>query len=86
MVSSGSARGPSRSGGGGRRQTPSGESASCKPRSTRRVRKLERDVDQTWHFYAGARAELRDDLLADLERSPPDLEAALVRVRKQLVV
>jgi hypothetical protein len=67
----------------------------AKANSERRIRELQaaldrtraqarKDAYETQHFYAAALAELRNDLLADLERSPADVEAALARVRKRL--
>jgi hypothetical protein len=38
----------------------------------------------TQHFYAAALSELLNDLRSDLERIPPDVEAALRRIRKLL--
>jgi hypothetical protein len=63
--------------------------------SERRIRELQaaldrtraearKDAYQTQHFYAAALSDLRNDLLADLERTPPDVDAALVRIRKLL--
>jgi hypothetical protein len=63
--------------------------------SERRVRELQaaldrtraqarKDAYQTQHFYASALSDLLNDLLADLERTPPDVEAALVRIRRLL--
>lgn len=43
-----------------------------------------KDAYQTQHFHAAALSDLLNDLLADLERTPPDVEVALVRVRKLL--
>jgi hypothetical protein len=67
----------------------------AKADSERRLRRLQAALDrtraqarndayQTQHFYAAALSDLADDLLADLERRPPDVEAALVRIRKLL--
>jgi len=39
---------------------------------------------RTQHFYAAALSDLLNDLRDDLERIPPDVEAALLRVRKLL--
>lgn len=63
--------------------------------SERRIRELQgaldrtraqarKDAYQTQHFYAAALSDLVNDLLADLGRSPPDVEAARVRIRKLL--
>src|SRR5207247_7357279 len=43
-----------------------------------------KDAYQTQHFYAAALSDLENDLLADLERRPPDVDAALVRIRTLL--
>jgi hypothetical protein len=43
-----------------------------------------RDAYQTQHFYAAALSELASDLLADLERRPPDVDSALIRIRTLL--
>src|SRR6266542_2433480 len=66
-----------------------------KAESDRRIRELQgaldrtraqarRDAYQTQHFHAAALSDLLNDLLADLERKPPDVDAALVRIRKLL--
>lgn len=63
--------------------------------SERRIRDLQatldrtraqarRDAYQTQHFYAAALSDLANDLLADLERTPPDVEDAIVRIRNLL--
>jgi biopolymer transport protein ExbB/TolQ len=67
----------------------------AKADSERRIRELQaaldrtraqarKDAYQTQHFYAVALSDLANDLLTDLERRPPDVEAALVRIRKLL--
>jgi DNA anti-recombination protein RmuC len=67
----------------------------AKAESERRIRELQaaldrtrtqarKDAYQTQHFYAAALSDLSNDLLADLERTPPDVHAALVRIRKLL--
>lgn len=61
----------------------------------RRVRQLQSALDkarvqarddayQTQHFYAAALSDLLGDLRTDLERVPPDVDAALARIRKAL--
>jgi hypothetical protein len=42
------------------------------------------DAYQTQHFYAAALSDLLNGLRTDLERTPPDVEAALTRIRKLL--
>ena len=67
----------------------------AKADSERRIRELQaafdrtraqarKDAYQTQHFYAVALSDLANDLLTDLERRPPDVEAALLRIRKLL--
>lgn len=67
----------------------------AKADSQRRIRELQvaldrtraearKDAYQTQHFYAAALSELANGLLADLERGPPDLDAALIRIRRLL--
>jgi hypothetical protein len=43
-----------------------------------------RDAYQTQHLYAAALSDLANDLLTALERTPPDVESALVRIRNLL--
>ena len=61
----------------------------------RRTRKLQTTLDtmsaqareeayRTQHFYAAALSDLLNDLLDDLERIPPEVDAALVRIRRLL--
>jgi TolA-binding protein len=61
----------------------------------RRVAKLRReqettraqareDAYQTRHFYSTALSDLLNDLRSDLEQIPPDVDAALVRIRRLL--
>jgi DNA anti-recombination protein RmuC len=61
----------------------------------RRIRELQVALDKTrtqardeayrtQHFYAAAFSDLLNDLRRDLERMPPDVDAALSRVRKLL--
>jgi TolA-binding protein len=63
--------------------------------SERRIRELQgaldrtraqarKDAHQTQHFYAVALSDLLNELLADLGRTPPDVETARVRIRKLL--
>jgi hypothetical protein len=42
------------------------------------------DAYRTQHFYAAALSDLLTDLRDDLERIPPDVETALVRIRRLL--
>src|SRR5262249_35961510 len=64
--------------------------------SGRRIRELRAELDrtraqarndayQTQHFYAASLADLLEELLTDLDKRPPDVEAARVRIRKRLV-
>ena len=56
----------------------------------RRIREVQGALDRmraqarTQHFYAAALSDLASDLLSDLEHKPPDVEAALVRIRRML--
>jgi molybdopterin converting factor small subunit len=63
----------------------------------RRIRDLRAELDKTraqaredayrtQHFYASALSDLLNDLRSDLERIPPDVEAALTRIRKLLAL
>ena len=67
------------------------EKADCE----RRVRELHTALDKTrtqagedayrtQHFYSAALSDLLNDLRSDLERIPPDAEAALAHIRKLL--
>jgi hypothetical protein len=67
----------------------------AKADSERRIRELQaaldrtraqarKDAYQTQHFYAAALSDLANDLLTDLERTPPNVESALARIRKLL--
>jgi hypothetical protein len=80
-----------------REQLESAEEKCARERagSRRRIRELQaaldrtraearKDAYQTQHFYAVALSELGSDLLADLERRPPDVDAALIRIRALL--
>jgi hypothetical protein len=42
------------------------------------------DAYRTQRFYAAALSDLLNDLRGDLERMPPDVEAALIRIRRLL--
>jgi hypothetical protein len=44
------------------------------------------DAYRTQHFYASSLADLLNDLRSDLERTPPDVDAALTRIRKLLAL
>jgi hypothetical protein len=59
----------------------------------RQVQHLQRELDETrlqardeayrtQHFYVAALSDLLADLRTDLEQRPPDVEAALARIRK----
>jgi hypothetical protein len=61
----------------------------------RRTRQLQSALDkaqvqardeayQTQHFYAAALSDLLGDLRTDLEQMPPDVDAALARIRRAL--
>jgi hypothetical protein len=61
----------------------------------RRIRELQVALDttrmqardeayRTQHFYAATLSDLLGDLCTDLERMPPDIDGALVRIRKLL--
>ena len=63
--------------------------------SERRIRELQASLDrtraqarkdayQTQHFYSVALSDLARDVLTDLERTPPDVAAAVARIRKLL--
>jgi DNA anti-recombination protein RmuC len=63
--------------------------------SQRRIRELQSALDETrrqareeayrtQHFYAAAFSDLLTNLRRDLEQMPPDVDAALTRVRKLL--
>jgi hypothetical protein len=50
-----------------------------------RTQKQARDeAYRTQHFFSAALADLLRDLCTDLEPVPPDVEAALARIRKLL--
>jgi len=57
---------------------------SCKRHSTRRGCKRAKEAYRTQHFYSTAFSDLLNDVRSDLERIPPDVGAALVRIRKLL--
>lgn len=61
----------------------------------RRIRQLQSALEEarvqardeayrTQHFYAAALSDLLGDIRADLERIPPDVDAAVARIRKAL--
>jgi DNA anti-recombination protein RmuC len=61
----------------------------------RRIRELQAALDKTrkqardeayrtQHFYASALSDLLNDLRSDLERMPPDVDAALTHIRRLL--
>jgi predicted nucleic acid-binding Zn-ribbon protein len=65
----------------------------AKATQERRLRQLQAALDRTrmqardeaystQHFFAAALSDLLNDLRRDLERTPPDVEAALRRIRK----
>jgi hypothetical protein len=67
----------------------------AKATQERRLRQLQAALDRTrmqardeaystQHFFAAALSDLLNDLRRDLERTPPDVEAALRRIRKLL--
>jgi DNA repair exonuclease SbcCD ATPase subunit len=43
-----------------------------------------KDASQIQYFYAVALSDLRNDLRHDLERKPPDVDAALTRIHRLL--
>jgi hypothetical protein len=50
-----------------------------------KTRRQSRDeAYRTQHFYASALSDLLNDLRSDLEQLPPDVDAALTRIRKLL--
>jgi uncharacterized protein (DUF3084 family) len=67
----------------------------AKTERDRRIRELQAALDttrkqardeayRTQHFYASALSDLLNDLRSDLEGMPPDVDAALTRIRKLL--
>jgi hypothetical protein len=79
----------------GRLKSLEGQHKQAKAAHERRRRQLQAGLDKTrmqarddayttQHFYAAALSELLNDLRSDLERIPPDVEAALRRIRKLL--
>jgi hypothetical protein len=79
----------------GRIETMEEEEKRARADSARRIRDLRAALDktraqarddayQTQHFYAAALSDLLNGLRSDLERMPPDVEAALTRIRKFL--
>jgi hypothetical protein len=72
-----------------------GQHKRAKAEHQRRILELESALDKTrtqardeayrtQHFYAGALSDLLNDLRRDLEEMPPDVDAALTRIRKLL--
>jgi phage terminase small subunit len=79
----------------GRVESLEGRRKRAKADCERRTRALQAALDKTrtqardeayrtQHFYAAAFSDLLNDLRAELERVPPDVEAALTRIRKLL--
>jgi argininosuccinate lyase len=79
----------------GRLGTLEAQHRRAKADCERRIRELQSTLDKTrahardeayrtQHFYAAALSDLLNDLRKDLESVPPDVEAALVRIRKLL--
>ena len=79
----------------GRLRSLEGRHKRSKAGHERRVRELQAALDKTQmqardeayrtqHFYAAALSDLLNDLRRDLERMPPDVEAALRRIRRLL--
>ena len=79
----------------GRLTSLEGRNKRAKAAQERRLRQLQAALDKTriqardeaystQHFYAAALSSLLSDLRRDLERMPPDVEAALRRIRKLL--
>jgi hypothetical protein len=72
-----------------------GRHTRAKADRDRRIRALRAALDKTrvqardeayrtQHFYAAALSDLLTDLRTDLEQMPPDVDAALTRIRKLL--
>jgi hypothetical protein len=79
----------------GRLETVEQQQKRARAQCERRVRELRAALDrtkaearddayQTQHFYAAALTDLLNDIRRDLERTPPDTDAALDRIRKML--
>jgi DNA anti-recombination protein RmuC len=79
----------------GRLESLEGRHKRAKADRERRIRELQAALDKTrmqareeayrtQHFYASALSDLLNDLRTDLERMPPDVDAALTRIRKLL--
>jgi molybdopterin converting factor small subunit len=79
----------------GRLKSLEGRHKRTKSAQERRLRQLRAALDKTrmqardeaystQHFFAAALSDLLNDLRRDLERIPPDVEAALRRIRKLL--
>ncbi len=79
----------------GRLESLEGRHKQAKADRDRRIRALQAALDKTrmdaceeayrtQHFYASALSDLLNDLRTDLELMPPDVDAALTRIRKLL--
>jgi len=79
----------------GQLESLEGRHQRAKAERQRRIRELESALDKTrtqardeayrtQHFYASALSDLLNDLRRDLEEMPPDVDAALTRIRKLL--
>jgi phage terminase small subunit len=79
----------------GQLESLEGRHKRAKADRQRRIRELQAALDKTrkqardeayrtQHFYAAALSDLLNDLRSDLEQMPPDVDAALTRIRKLL--
>jgi hypothetical protein len=79
----------------GRLKSLEGRNKRAKAAQEQRLRQLRAALDRTrmqardeaystQHFFAAALSDVLNDLRRDLERTPPDVEAALKRIRKLL--
>jgi hypothetical protein len=79
----------------GRLQSLERRQKRTKAECERRIRELQigleaaraqarEDAYRTQHFYAASLSELLTDLRSDLEQRPPDVEGALIRIRRLL--